>query len=118
MPEIAMESVTALMRTKNRRGREPIRIGQVTPSVIRIERVAAMCAGPDLGSAISLRVRATPPNRRYFSARRRQSTSPKINGIEFKWCRYASELLCKTNSLMDGASVSLQPGTRSAVGAQ
>ncbi|GAB4941736.1 hypothetical protein MAHJHV50_50590 [Mycobacterium avium subsp. hominissuis] len=40
------------------------------------------------------------------------------HGNVVKLARYASELLCKTNSLMDGASVSLQPGTRSAVGAQ
>ncbi|MCA2335871.1 hypothetical protein LIX17_00420 [Mycobacterium avium subsp. hominissuis] len=68
MPEIAMESVTALMRTKNRRGREPIRIGQVTPSVIRIERVAAMCAGPDLASHIAQGTRDTAKSALFFGA--------------------------------------------------
>ncbi|BBN45610.1 MULTISPECIES: hypothetical protein [Mycobacterium avium complex (MAC)] len=68
MPEIAMESVTALMRTKNRRDREPIRIGQVTPSVIRIEHVAAMCAGPDLGSHIGQGTRDTAKSALFFGA--------------------------------------------------
>lgn len=40
-----MEPVTAFMRTEGGCGRKPVRIGQVTPWVVQIERVAAMHAG-------------------------------------------------------------------------
>jgi hypothetical protein len=49
MPHIAVVPVTAILRTINRCGRKPCRIGQVTPSVVRIEGMAAMHAGLDLG---------------------------------------------------------------------
>jgi hypothetical protein len=49
MPHIAVVPVAAILRTINRCGRKPCRIGQVTPSVVRIEGMAAMHAGLDLG---------------------------------------------------------------------
>jgi len=49
MPHFAMEPVTTMGRTINRCVRKPIRIAQVTPSVVRIESVAAMYAGLHLG---------------------------------------------------------------------
>jgi hypothetical protein len=45
MPHFAMEPVTAFMRTIGGCGRKPVRVGQVTPPVVRIECVAAMYAG-------------------------------------------------------------------------
>jgi hypothetical protein len=62
MHHFEMVAVTAFMRTKNRCGRLPFRIGQVTPSVVRIKRVAAMYAGLDLrlGSHIGQGTRDGP----------------------------------------------------------
>jgi len=62
MHHFEMVTVTAFRRTKNRCGRLPFRIGQVTPSVVRIERVAAMYAGLDLrlGSHIGQGTRHGP----------------------------------------------------------
>jgi hypothetical protein len=45
MHHFEMVSVTAILRTIDRRGRMPLRIRQVAPSVVRIESVAAMYAG-------------------------------------------------------------------------
>lgn len=52
MPDIAMEAVTAFMRTIDRRGRKPLRIGEVTLAGVRIERVAAMYAGLGLDHTV------------------------------------------------------------------
>lgn len=45
MPNIAMEAVAAFMRTIDRCGRKPVRIGEVTRPGVRIERVATMHTG-------------------------------------------------------------------------
>jgi hypothetical protein len=70
VPHLAMELVSAFMRTINGCSGKPVRIGQVTPSVVRVERVAAMNAGLDLrlGSHI-VRLRAMGPKWRAIQSK-------------------------------------------------
>jgi hypothetical protein len=62
MHHFEMVPVTAFVRTKDRCGRLPFRIGQITPSVVSIERVAAMYAGLHLclGSHVGQGTRDRP----------------------------------------------------------
>jgi hypothetical protein len=82
MPHIAMVSVTAIGRTVIRCVRKPVRLEQVTPSVVRIERVAAMHAGLDLdlglGSHAGQGTRHGPKSVLVSDRRRTSGVSPNI----------------------------------------
>ena len=65
----------------------PVRIGQVAPSVARIERVAAMHAGLDLGLGLGIGshdVQSTRHGPKSVPVSdRQQSTSRKTHGVQF-----------------------------------
>lgn len=54
MPHFAMEPVAAFLRAIVCCGRKPVRIGHVTRSLVRIERVTAMYAGPGLAHTVQV----------------------------------------------------------------
>ena len=92
MPHLAMVAVTAIRRAIVRCGRKPLRIGQVAPSVVRIERVAAMYAGLDfdlgLGSHAGQGTRRGPESVLLSDRRRTIEVSQNV------WPAIQSNVVC------------------------